>query len=118
MARLLPRWWLPLVATISAAVALVAVVGTATADATTYTYAVPAVERVDAQPPSVAHAAQPQVSYAREGSTSPSVGAWGTSTTPYARSIATEAEFQERPMGGCSEPLKPAGTRRSDISGE
>jgi hypothetical protein len=90
MARLLPRWWLQLVGTIVAAVALVVVVGATTADATTNTYDVRAVVRVDGHLTSVADAAQPQVSHAREESASPSVGALGTSTTPARSFIATD----------------------------
>lgn len=73
---------------------VVAMVGapTTTVAASTFIYDAPAVARVDAHAGGDVAERFVRVGVAREGSASPPVEAGGTSTTPLARSVATESE--------------------------
>ncbi len=90
MERWLRRWRLFLVFMVMPSVAFLAV-GTAAADAATFTYDAPAIARVDVHASAVADAESAQLRGSREGFASPAVEARGTSTTPSSFNNATEA---------------------------
>lgn len=75
-----------------------ALTGTTTARASTYVYDAQSIGRVDTHRFEAADASPAQLSGSREGSELPPVAARGTSTTPFAPVVATEAASSEMGM--------------------
>ena len=85
------RSWLALVATVLAMLTSLLGAGTTTASAASFTYDAPAVARVDIFEFRGADASPAKLNGTPELSALPPVEADGASTTPIARSVATEA---------------------------
>ena len=82
------RCWLVTWALVAATLGL-ALTGTTTVSAATYTYDVPTVARVDVRASGGTDSGSAQFTGTRDWSASPPVAARGTSTTPSSRSVAT-----------------------------
>jgi guanyl-specific ribonuclease Sa len=114
------RSWRALVATVLAALTTLLTAGMTTATAATFTYDVPTVARLDVHKVHIGEGPTALLSEARHGAASRLTWARGTSTTPLARSVATEAGDTVAPprfvssKSGIIDTESPALTRQID----